>query len=75
MKIDYLFQISVLHDMWVGESAKFVTAIFTLADKLSKYSPVIVFIDEIDTLLRWVQLLIQFHAYLTFSCFIRTPIH
>eukprot|EP00116_Pleurobrachia_bachei_P019338 sb/3479600/ len=43
--------ISVLHDMWVGESAKFVTAIFTLADKLSKYSPVIVFIDEIDTLL------------------------
>eukprot|EP00116_Pleurobrachia_bachei_P007692 sb/3467954/ len=40
--------------MWVGESAKFVSAIFTLADKLSKYSPVIVFIDEIDTLLRTI---------------------
>ena len=41
----------MLHDMYVGESAKFVSAIFTLAEKLNKYSPVIVFIDEIDTLL------------------------
>lgn len=43
--------ISVLHDMYVGESPKYVAAIFSLAAKLSAYSPVILFIDEIDILL------------------------
>ena len=44
-------QISVLHDMYVGESPKYVAAVFSLAEKLSCYSPVILFIDEIDILL------------------------
>lgn len=43
--------ISVLHDMYIGESPKYVAGIFSLAEKLNRYSPVIVFIDEIDTLL------------------------
>ena len=44
----------MIHDMWVGESPKFVQAIFTLAEKLNEFAPVIVFIDEIDTLLAYV---------------------
>merc|ERR550537_1768182 len=43
--------ISVLNDMYVGESPKYVAAVFSLAEKLSVYSPVILFIDEIDILL------------------------
>lgn len=43
--------ISVLYDKWVGETPKFVSAIFSTAEKLGKYCPVIIFVDEIDTLL------------------------
>ncbi|CAE7807001.1 MSP1, partial [Symbiodinium microadriaticum] len=34
---------------WVGESDKMVTALFSLAKKIS---PCVIFIDEVDTLLR-----------------------
>ena len=40
--------------MYVGESPKYVAAVFSLAEKLSSYSPVILFIDEIDILLGYV---------------------
>ena len=41
--------VSQITDKWYGESQKLATAIFTLAAKLS---PCIIFIDEIDSLLR-----------------------
>lgn len=41
--------VSQITDKWYGESQKLATAVFTLAAKLS---PCIVFIDEIDSLLR-----------------------
>ena len=42
---------SMVNDMYIGESPKFVKSIFTLAGKLNDYAPVIIFIDEIDTML------------------------
>jgi outer mitochondrial transmembrane helix translocase len=42
-------RMSVLQDMWFGESVKLSRAVFTLA---SKIAPAIVFIDEIDSFLR-----------------------
>ena len=41
--------VSQITDKWYGESQKLATAVFTLAAKLS---PCIIFIDEIDSLLR-----------------------
>ena len=41
--------VSQITDKWYGESQKLANAIFTLATKLS---PCIIFIDEIDSLLR-----------------------
>lgn len=41
--------VSILTDKWYGESQKLASAVFTLAVKLQ---PCIVFIDEIDSLLR-----------------------
>ena len=41
--------VSILTDKWYGESQKLASAVFTLARKLS---PCIVFVDEIDSLLR-----------------------
>ncbi|EEB17550.1 conserved hypothetical protein [Pediculus humanus corporis] len=41
--------ISILTDKWYGESQKLVSALFSLASKLQ---PCIIFIDEIDSLLR-----------------------
>jgi SpoVK/Ycf46/Vps4 family AAA+-type ATPase len=41
--------VSVLTDKWYGESQKLTTAVFTLAEKIQ---PCIIFIDEIDSLLR-----------------------
>ncbi|KAK6628502.1 hypothetical protein RUM43_002317 [Polyplax serrata] len=41
--------ISMLTDKWYGESQKLVSALFSLASKLQ---PCIIFIDEIDSLLR-----------------------
>lgn len=41
--------VSILTDKWYGESQKLASAVFTLAMKLQ---PCIVFIDEIDSLLR-----------------------
>lgn len=40
---------SVLTDKWYGESQKLATAVFSLAAKIQ---PCIIFIDEIDSLLR-----------------------
>ena len=40
---------SALTDKWYGESQKLATAVFTLAVKIQ---PAIIFIDEIDSLLR-----------------------
>lgn len=40
---------SALTDKWYGESQKLATAVFTLAVKIQ---PCIIFIDEIDSLLR-----------------------
>jgi SpoVK/Ycf46/Vps4 family AAA+-type ATPase len=46
----YLFrQLSILLDKWYGESQKLTSAIFSLAEKMQ---PCIIFIDEIDVLLR-----------------------
>ena len=39
-----------VNDMYVGEGEKNVKAIFTLAKKLSKLSPCVVFIDEADAI-------------------------
>lgn len=41
--------VSQMTSMWYGESTKFAKAIFTLAQKLQ---PCIIFVDEIDSLLR-----------------------
>ena len=41
--------VSTLTDKWYGESQKIAGAVFTLAEKLQ---PCIIFIDEIDSLLR-----------------------
>jgi len=41
--------VSVLTDKWYGESQKLTGAVFTLAEKIQ---PCIIFIDEIDSLLR-----------------------
>jgi len=41
--------VSQITDKWYGESQKLATAVFTLAAKLS---PCIIFIDEVDSLLR-----------------------
>lgn len=41
--------LATIMDKWVGESEKYVEALFTLAQKIS---PVIVFVDEIDALTR-----------------------
>jgi len=41
--------VSVLTDKWYGESQKLASAVFTLARKIA---PCIVFVDEIDSLLR-----------------------
>lgn len=40
---------SALHDKWYGESQKLAGAVFSLARKIQ---PCIIFIDEIDALLR-----------------------
>lgn len=40
---------STLTDKWYGESQKLATAVFSLAVKIQ---PCIIFIDEIDSLLR-----------------------
>jgi len=45
-------QVSILFDMYYGESQKYTQAIFSLANKLNVFGPVIIFIDEIDSLLR-----------------------
>lgn len=45
-------QVSILFDMYYGESQKYTQAIFSLAEKLNLFGPVIIFIDEIDSLLR-----------------------
>lgn len=42
-------EVAMLTDKWYGESQKIVRAVFTLAKKIQ---PCIIFIDEIDTLLR-----------------------
>ena len=41
--------VSILTDKWYGESQKLASAVFTLARKIA---PCIVFVDEIDSLLR-----------------------
>lgn len=43
------FDISILNDMWYGETSKFTKALFTLSKKIQ---PCIIFIDEIDSVLR-----------------------
>ncbi|KAF7637223.1 AAA domain-containing protein [Meloidogyne graminicola] len=43
------FDISMLNDMWYGETSKLTKALFTLCKKIQ---PCIVFIDEIDSVLR-----------------------
>uniref|UniRef100_A0A915N9X3 AAA+ ATPase domain-containing protein n=2 Tax=Meloidogyne javanica TaxID=6303 RepID=A0A915N9X3_MELJA len=44
------FDISILNDMWYGETSKLTKALFTLCQKIQ---PCIVFIDEIDSVLRF----------------------
>ncbi|KAL3087231.1 hypothetical protein niasHT_020494 [Heterodera trifolii] len=43
------FDISLLNDMWYGETSKLTKALFTLAEKIQ---PCVIFIDEIDSVLR-----------------------
>jgi len=59
-------QTSSISSMWVGENEKYVAALFTLARKIS---PVVIFIDEIDSMLKFRQQSSPSHSHNTINEF------